>query len=258
MRRLATAGLLGYSLIVLFAGTAAAKGDAMAALDAPIPSGVDPGTELAVGWRAWTPGGTDWPFAGLPVFIRLISADGTSSTEVLGRENPRGSGHYLARVVVPPGGVGLVEVGLFGESCVDGMCTRSDILFDLPEQQRAPATAAPVTEDPPIPTAPGPAAVRTADTVRPPDALPAPDTIALALATVAGAVTLSLLLGRPGTRARSRPRSARTDRQLNGSGNVTRAWRDGGRIRADRARELPIAHETARNSARVAKALRAR
>jgi hypothetical protein len=125
MRRLATASLIGAMLLASFAGSAAAKGNAMAALDAPIPPDADPGSELEVGWRAWTPdGGAEWPFAGSPVFIRLVSTDGTSTTEVLGRENPRGSGHYLATISVPPGGVGRVEIGLLGESCVDGSCTR--------------------------------------------------------------------------------------------------------------------------------------
>ena len=199
MRRPAIASLFGALLLLALAGPAAAKGDALAALDAPIPPDADAGTELKVGWRAWTPdGGTDWPFAGSPVFIRLISTDGTSSTEVLGNENPRGSGHYLATIRVPPGGVGRVEIGLLGESCVDGACTRSDILFELPEEQRVPAVAAPVRVDPPIPAVPEPAPVRVADSARSNDAVP------LALAIVAGAVTLLLLLGMPG---RVRPTS---------------------------------------------------
>jgi hypothetical protein len=170
MRRRSTASLIGSLLLLAFAGPAAAKGDAMAALDTPIPPDADPGTELEVGWRAWTPdGGSEWPFVGSPVFIRLISTDGGSSTEVMGLENPRGSGHYLATVVVPPGGVGRVEIGLLGESCVDGRCTRSDILFELPDDQRVPAA--------PVP------------------ARPPPDNVPLALAIVGAAATLSLLLG---------------------------------------------------------------
>ena len=88
--------------------------------------------------------GTDWPFSGSPVFIRLVSADGGRSTETMGRESPAGSGRYEATIAIPSGGVGRVEVGLFGESCVDGTCTRSDLLFELPEDQRVPqAVAAP-------------------------------------------------------------------------------------------------------------------
>ena len=202
MRHLATASLLGFLLFLSLAGPAAAKGDAMAALDAPIPPDADAGAELEIGWRAWIPGGTsEWPFSGAPVFIRLTSPDGSSSTEAFGRETPKGSGHYLATIQVPAGGVGRVEVGLFGESCVRGACTRSDILFELPEEQRVPVAAAPVIVDPPIPAAPAPE----------PEPMPAaratpPDTVPFALVIAAGAVGLSLLLGLLGrARATSGP-----------------------------------------------------
>jgi hypothetical protein len=202
MRRLATATVIAAMLVVAFAGTAAAKGEAMAELDAPIPPDADPGTELKVGWRAWTPdGGTEWPFAGSPIFIRLISTDGTASTEVLGTENPRGSGHYLATISVPPGGVGHVEIGLLGESCVDGVCTRSDILFELPEVQRVPAPAVPVSVVAPMPAAPQSEPLGAAA-----GAAPSNDTLPLALAIVGGGVVLLLLLGLAGrVRASSGP-----------------------------------------------------
>ena len=203
MRRPATASLLGFLLVLSLAGTVAAKGDVLAALDAPIPPDAEPGTELDVGWRAWMPGGTsEWPFSGAPVFIRLTSPDGASSTEAFGRENPVGSGHYLATIHVPVGGVGLVDVGLFGESCVNGECTRSDILFELPEEQRVPVAAAPVIVDPPVPAAPAP----EPGPIQAARATPPQDTVPIALAIVAGAVALALLLGLLGrARATSGP-----------------------------------------------------
>ena len=188
MRRLMTSSLFGLLLLFALNGAAAAKGDAMAALDTPIPPDADPGTELEVGWRAWTPGADgEWPFAGSPVFIRLTSADGASSTEVLGRENPSGSGHYLATIAVPSGGVGLVEIGLFGESCVNGVCSRSDILFELPEGQRTPLAADVSVAEPPIPAAPQPVAVPAEDVSL--------DSVQLALVIVAGAALASLAIG---------------------------------------------------------------
>ena len=135
-RRLWTA-LTGVVLALSLAGVVAAKGGALASLETPIPPSADPGTTIDVAWRAWMPdAGTDWPFSGLPVFIRLVSAGGGRSTETMGRESPAGSGRYEATIAIPSGGVGRVEVGLFGESCVDGTCTRSDLLFELPEDQR--------------------------------------------------------------------------------------------------------------------------
>ena len=102
------------------AGVAAAKDGALASLETPIPPDADPGTKIDVAWRAWMPdAGTDWPFSGSPVFIRLVSADGGRSTETMGRESPPGSGRYEATIAIPSGGVGRVEVGLFGESCVE-------------------------------------------------------------------------------------------------------------------------------------------
>ena len=155
MRRPTIAILLGFILLLALAGATAAKGNALAELNAPIPIDVEPGGDIEVGWRAWIPDVEgDWPFAGSPVFIRLTSADGTSSTEALGIENPIGSGQYHATIRVPAGGVGLVEVGLFGESCVNGACSRSDILFALPAAQRVPVAIAAGPLDPPRPQMP--------------------------------------------------------------------------------------------------------
>ena len=50
-----------------------------------------PAPTIDVAWRAWMPdGGTDWPFSGSPVFIRLVSADGGRSTETDGPREPAG------------------------------------------------------------------------------------------------------------------------------------------------------------------------
>ena len=159
-RRLWTA-LAGVVLALSLTGVAAAKGGALASLETPIPPDADPGTTIDVAWRAWMPdAGTDWPFSGLPVFIRLVSADGSRSTETMGRESPAGSGRYEATIAIPSGGVGRVEVGLFGESCVEGTCTRSDLLFELPGDQHVPQVVAapPVV---PLSTAANPLAVRS-------------------------------------------------------------------------------------------------
>jgi hypothetical protein len=123
------------------------------------------------------------------VFIRLTSPDGSSSTEARGVENPSGSGHYLATIAVPAGGVGLVEVGLFGESCVNGACARSDILFELPATQRVPVAVAAGPVDPPRAQMP---------VVHPEDrAVPLAGNAAVtpAVAVVAGAAVAVLAIG---------------------------------------------------------------
>ena len=118
-------------LVVSMAGVVAAKDGAFATLETPVPPDADPGTKIEVAWRD-ADGGTDWPFSGSPVFIRLVSATSGRSTETMGRERPPGSGRYEATIAIPSGGVGRVEIGLFGESCINGTCTRSDLLFELP------------------------------------------------------------------------------------------------------------------------------
>ena len=190
MDRRLWAALAAVLLVLSLAGVAAAKGGALASLETPIPPDAAPGTTIDVAWRAWMPdAGTDWPFSGLPVFIRLISADGGRSTETMGRESPAGSGRYEATIAIPSGGVGRVEVGLFGESCVDGTCTRSDLLFELPDDQRLPQPAA-VPAVVPLATAADPPAIRSvAATVSAEDP---PPNLPVAVAIIAAGI---LLLG---------------------------------------------------------------
>jgi MYXO-CTERM domain-containing protein len=170
MRRVAWAGLIGTALLLSLAGVAAAKEGAEASLDAPIPPGAEPGSEIEVGWSAGWPDGTGGldPIIGSPVFIRLTSVDGSEKVEASGTERPSGSGHYVATITVPRGGVGLVEIGLRGESCVNGECFRSDIPFVLSDVDRLPQLGAPRASAPeaqapapiepanaqPLPTAP--------------------------------------------------------------------------------------------------------
>jgi hypothetical protein len=143
MDRRLWAALPAVVLALSLAGVVAGKDGALASLETPVPPDADPGTRIDVAWRAWMPdSGSDWPFSGSPVFIRLVSANGGKATETMGRERPPGSGRYEATIAIPSGGVGLVEVGLFGESCIEGTCTRSDLLFELPEDQRVPQLAA--------------------------------------------------------------------------------------------------------------------
>jgi len=207
MDRRLWAALAAVLLALSLAGVAAAKGGALASLETPIPPDADPGTTIDVAWRAWMPdAGTDWPFSGLPVFIRLISADGGRSTETMGRESPAGSGRYEAAIAIPSGGVGRVEVGLFGESCVDGTCTRSDLLFELPDDQRLPQpAAAPAVV--PLATAADPPAIRSvAATVSAEDP---PPNLPVAVAIIAAGILLLVVATTLARRTRTAARTAR-------------------------------------------------
>ena len=208
MDRRLWAALAAVLLALSLAGVTAAKGGALASLETPIPPDADPGTKIDVAWRAWMPdAGTDWPFSGLPVFIRLISADGGRSTETMGRESPAGSGQYEATIAIPSGGVGRVEVGLFGESCVDGTCTRSDLMFELLEDQRVPqpAAALPVV---PLKSAADPPAVRSVATT---DAAEDPrlPNLPLAVAVIAAGIVVLVVATTLARRTRTAADTAR-------------------------------------------------
>jgi hypothetical protein len=112
--------------------TALAKGDAIATLDASLPSDPEPGSEIMVGWTVETllgdGTGTRAPFNAEGMFIRLSPATG-EPVEAIGRQDTLG--HYVATVRVPTGGIAEVAIGLRGESCSGGTCQRSDMIFAI-------------------------------------------------------------------------------------------------------------------------------
>jgi hypothetical protein len=130
-----------------------AKEGAEAKLDTALPRDAESGSTVEVGWSVFSIDGDKiYPVYGSPVYIRLVGPDGTSATEVMGTEVPRGSGHYTASIEVPNGGIGEVIVGMVGESCVEGgACQRSDLIFPLtddPLVRGAAAVAAPAPATP--------------------------------------------------------------------------------------------------------------
>ena len=204
IRRLAAplplAGLLLASLVV--AGPVQAKEGMQARLDAPILADTPPGTTIEVGWTAVVPtgeGNAVVPFTGAPVFIALRSPGaGEPGQVVFGEESPSGSGHYVASITIPAGGIAPdgVTIGLRGESCVDGACSRSDLPFELVGAVLTSTTLVPPVAASAAPVvAPGPA-----------PAEPATDrTPWLAIAAVGAALAIAGLLA--GVR-HGRPRAA--------------------------------------------------
>lgn len=146
------AALIG--ALALVAAPTLAKEGAEAKLDTAIPRDAEPGSTIEVGWSVfYIVGDKQEPVDGSPIYIRLVAPDGTTSTEVMGTEGPRGSGHYTASIEVPAGGIGEVVVGLVGEACYqDGSCERSDVIFPLTDDPlvtgAAPTAAAPAAATP--------------------------------------------------------------------------------------------------------------
>lgn len=145
LRRHAAASILLALTLALMTTTAAlAKGDAVATIDAPLPPDADPGTEITVGWTVTVPvdDGSPAPFNAEAMFIRLVPVTG-EAVEVIGRQDR--PGHYVATVTMPAGGLRDVEFGLRGESCSNGTCERSDIMFttgEAPLEAAIPASTA--------------------------------------------------------------------------------------------------------------------
>ncbi len=139
-------------IIALTTAPALAKEGAEAKLDTAIPRDAGPGSTIDVGWSVfYDVDGKQEPVYGSPVYIRLVSSDRTTSTEVMGTETPAGSGHYTASIEVPRGGIGEIVVGMIGESCDANGCQRSDMIFPLTDDPlvsgAAPAVA-PVSTTP--------------------------------------------------------------------------------------------------------------
>ena len=105
---------VGAALLVAAAPVAAKEG-AQAQLTTTIPRDATPGSTLAVEWDAFMPSPVRRdPILGSPIFIRLLSAGAGKATEARGSEQPTQSGHYVAMVEVPVGGIRQVQIGLFG------------------------------------------------------------------------------------------------------------------------------------------------
>ena len=140
--------------LALVAAPTVGKEGAEAKLDRAIPRDAEPGSTIEVGWSVfYIVADKQEPVGGSPIYIRLVAPDGTTSTEVMGTERPRGSGHYVASIVVPAGGIGEVVVGLVGEACYqDGSCERSDVIFPLTDDPlvtgAAPIAASPAAATP--------------------------------------------------------------------------------------------------------------
>jgi hypothetical protein len=151
-RRFAATLLLMFAVAIATAPVVLAKDNAVARLDAPLPPDAEPGSAITVGWTVEVPvtNGSPAPFNGDSMFIRLVPTSG-EPVEVVGAQDR--IGHYVATVTVPAGGVQNVEFGLRGESCSNGTCERSDLMFVVAEGAVAPdpavvVDAAPQAQEP--------------------------------------------------------------------------------------------------------------
>jgi hypothetical protein len=126
------AALLAAATALTAASTVLAKGeDAIVTLDAPWPGDAPPGTELEIGWTVAIAqdDGSVTPFSAEGFFVRLLPESGDPVEYAASQDR---TGHYLANITVPNGGIGELEIGLRGTACTaDGGCQRADELFTI-------------------------------------------------------------------------------------------------------------------------------
>jgi hypothetical protein len=205
-RRIASLSL-GLAIIasLALALPALAKEGAEAKLDTTVHRDATPGSTIDVGWSLYSVNAEDTnPLPGASVYLRLIGFHGNSSTEVMGTETPRGSGHYKGSIKVPEGGIRQILVGVVGESCVAGTpCERNDMIFPLiddalvvgfPPKPAAAAVASAVPAASAAPAVMPVAAPSTASPATVSSQLMSLMGIGIAVAIVAGAA--ALLVGR--------------------------------------------------------------
>ena len=122
--RLAAAVLL----VLAAAAPALAKDGIEARLDQAIPLNGDPGTTIKVGFTIAAIGEDPGSWPGQPVILKVHPVGGDPVESVATDD---GKGHYTATFLMPEHGVASVEIGMRGESCENGTCTRSDFMFQV-------------------------------------------------------------------------------------------------------------------------------
>jgi hypothetical protein len=125
------------SLVVGTGSVALGKEGVKARLTTPLPLDASPGETVAVAWTLSDVDeqGVQRPFNAIGVFVRLHSAAGGAATMAFATADAHPLGRYDARVTVPNGGIGGVEIGLRGTT---------DVVFPVENDPFAVRAAAPV------------------------------------------------------------------------------------------------------------------
>jgi hypothetical protein len=192
---------LGASSAVLAKG-----GDVIATFDAPLPVDSAAGSTVRIAWTlAMTfPDGTVHPYLAEGIYLRLSPATG-GPIEVPAQSDR--DGHFVAKVTVPSGGLGKVEIGLKGLACTAAdSCTRADEIFRIAAKPASAGVAAAAGGVAPgaaavpaaTPASGAPAAATDAASVSPTTGLP--DVTPAILVVLAGIVLLGTAVALRGRR----------------------------------------------------------
>jgi len=131
VRRLSALLLTVAGAALVAALPAAAKEGVKATLTTRIPLDAKPGTKLDVAWSLafLDEHGRRQPFGAGGVFVRLLSASGAGAETGVADET--GTGEYTAKVVVPKGGIGDVQIGIHAWVSSPSGTRPSDGLFPI-------------------------------------------------------------------------------------------------------------------------------
>ncbi|MHB8460760.1 MAG: hypothetical protein ACYDB6_11990 [Candidatus Limnocylindrales bacterium] len=131
------------------AGTLAKSG-IIARLDVPLPIDARPGEQLTIGWTVIIPGGGG--LIGTDTVLRLFPATGGTPADYPAQQDR--ANHYVASVVVPPGGIATIGIGIPGTSCTGSVCTPAIEFFTVTGPSGAPIRSPGTTGVPDTSTAP--------------------------------------------------------------------------------------------------------
>jgi hypothetical protein len=127
-RRLGIAVLAAVGVALMSTALVAAKDGGIAKLAGLLPRDAEPGSTITVYWSLASgtddQGHTSWFSVPSGAYVKLIGLD---VSEAVGTETT--PGHYVADIVVPNGGIKAVEFGIANVSTVNGVTTRSNMVF---------------------------------------------------------------------------------------------------------------------------------
>jgi hypothetical protein len=156
LRRSRPAILLAVATAAVTAAPALGKEGVEATLAAPIPLDAATGDEITVAWSLASVDeqGNRTPFGAQGVYVQLVGASGGEATTGFAPADGGRTGEYEAVVVVPPGGIKGIVIGLGGTSSGPSGSSRSDVLFPITNNP-LPAVNKPAVTPTPPPVAQG-------------------------------------------------------------------------------------------------------
>jgi len=131
--RVAVATLVLAGLVTLLPAAAAAKEGLTAELLTQVSAAAEPGSTLQLDWKLTVlDGAKRVPFNAMGVFVRLLDASGGAATTALARGSSHPDGLYSASVVVPAGGLSVIQIGVHGTTDIYAAVVNNPLALNRP------------------------------------------------------------------------------------------------------------------------------